>query len=222
MASVRLRLSARTSSSGPTTLAPIRTYATPEALLESESGLDFVDIVTPPHLHGRQTIAALERGLHVLCEKPLSLASEELEEASRLARKRGRVIFPVHNWKYAPLFRKLSELVRARAVGSIRHIEWHTLRTRPAAVALKAKGIISANITSARGIGKITPLKYRGVGGQTEKEVLDVLVDAERAEEIFEFIYFEAQIDRPHGGLMYMGALHQATSFVLPDLPEEA
>ncbi len=91
----------------------------------------------------------------------------------------------------------------------------------PLMSALKAKGIISVNITSARGIGKITPLKYRGLGGQTEKEVLDVMVDAQSADEIFEFIYDEAEINRPHGGLIYMSALHRATQFVLPDLPEE-
>ena len=81
--------------------------------------------------------------------------------------------------------------------------------------------IVSANINSARGIGKITPLKYRGVGDQAEKEVLGVTVDAAHADEVFDFIYFEADINRPHGGLIYMLALQSATAYTLPDLPAE-
>ena len=92
----------------------------------------------------------------------------------------------------------------------------------PVVSALKARGIIAANITTARGMGKLTPLKYRGVGQQSEKEILDVVVAVERAEEIFEFIYSEAHIDQPHGGLMYMSAVPRATPYALPqDLPEE-
>lgn len=81
--------------------------------------------------------------------------------------------------------------------------------------------IVTANINSARGIGKITPLKYRGVSDQSEKEILTVMVSAERADEVFDFIYFEADINRPHGGLMYMLALQSASAFQLPDLPAE-
>ena len=81
--------------------------------------------------------------------------------------------------------------------------------------------LTAANINSARGIGKITPLKYRGLGDQAEKEILTVLVDAARADDVFEFIYFDADINRPHGGLMTMQALLGASEFALPDLPAE-
>lgn len=83
------------------------------------------------------------------------------------------------------------------------------------------KGIYKANINSARGLGKITPLAYRGVGEQSEKEILNVVVENPLAEDIFEFIYHEADINRPHGGMMYQCDLQQATPFVLPELPEE-
>ncbi len=81
--------------------------------------------------------------------------------------------------------------------------------------------IISANINSARGMGKITPLKYRGVGGQSEKEILTVVVGAEQADDIFELIYFEANVNSPHGGLIYVHPLLSATPYTLPDLPPE-
>jgi len=81
--------------------------------------------------------------------------------------------------------------------------------------------IVTANINTARGIGKITPLKYRGAGDQAEKEILTVIVPAEHADDVFDFIYFEADINRPHGGLMYMLVPQYATPFTLPDLPAE-
>ena len=81
--------------------------------------------------------------------------------------------------------------------------------------------IAASNMNSARGVGKITPLAYRGIAGQSEKEILSVAVSAEQADEIFEFIFVEADIDRPHGGIMYMHPLHKTTEYQLPDLPEE-
>jgi len=84
------------------------------------------------------------------------------------------------------------------------------------------QGILSANINNARGVGKLTPLAYRGVGAQSEKEILSVVVPEKLAEEIFAFIFEEAKINRPHGGIMYMGALSRSTAFILPELPDEA
>jgi predicted dehydrogenase len=112
----------------------IRGYATPQALLEEEEGLDFVDIATPPHLHAEQSLLALERRVHVLCEKPLVLRPQDLEALRRESRARRRAVFPVHNWKHAPLLEKLHDLVAGKAVGTARHVEWHVLRAQPSVV----------------------------------------------------------------------------------------
>ncbi len=82
-------------------------------------------------------------------------------------------------------------------------------------------GIMTSNISNARGVGKITPLAYRGIAGQSEKEVLSVAVAADRADDIFEFIYHEADLNRPHGGIMYMHKLLASTEYILPDVPDE-
>jgi nitrogen regulatory protein PII len=76
--------------------------------------------------------------------------------------------------------------------------------------------VTSASFNFARGMGKMTPAKYRGVGEQSEKEVLSVLVDPEQADEIFEFIFHHAEINRPHGGVIYMQPLLQSTAYILP------
>ena len=84
------------------------------------------------------------------------------------------------------------------------------------------KGVITANVNTARGVGKLTPLAYRGVGEQAEKEVLTVTVASEDADDVFGYIYDEAGIGKPHGGLIYMSSLDHASVYSLPeDLPEE-
>ena len=109
-----------------------RWYATPNELL-AEADVDFVDICTPPSSHAPLVREALERGRHVLCEKPLVSASDDLAPLVRLAEKTGRVLHTVHNWHHAPIVRRTAELIREGRIGRVRHVIWHTLRTRPAA-----------------------------------------------------------------------------------------
>lgn len=98
----------------------------------------------------------------------------------------------------------------------------HKGRSRPVLVALREEqGIVSANVNFARGTGRMTHRTYHRGMSQTEKEILQVVVPAERADELFAFIHERAEIGRPHGGLMYQTDLSAATTFVLPDLPEE-
>jgi predicted dehydrogenase len=122
----RLRLAAAA-------LPGVRTYPSLEALLAAENNLDFVDLATPPWLHGKQVLAALDRGLHVLCEKPLTLSREEFRRVAARSRLRGRTVFTVHNWAYSPIWTKLRELVTSGALGEVRHVQLHALRTKPAA-----------------------------------------------------------------------------------------
>jgi predicted dehydrogenase len=75
---------------------------------------------------------ALERGLHVLCEKPLVRSPEEFEPATRRAAERGLVLHTVHNWHHAPIIKRTAELVGQGAIGRPTRVVWQTLRTGPA------------------------------------------------------------------------------------------
>lgn len=86
--------------------------------------------------------------------------------------------------------------------------------------ALKAeKGIITANMFQCRGLGgtdepagrlgRLPPAK--------SVRVVSVVVPANRADELFDYICDEADIYRPHGGLVYQSALQSATAFSLPE-----
>lgn len=83
------------------------------------------------------------------------------------------------------------------------------------------KSLTTANVNYARGMGKLTPAKYRGIGEQSEKEIITVVVDKSRSDEIFEYIFDVAGIDQPHGGFIYMQPLLQSTDFILPETVEE-
>jgi len=95
-------------------------------------GLDFVDICTPPSSHAALIRSALERGLHVLCEKPLVGSLGELVSLARLAATKGVILHTVHNWHYAPIVDRAARLIRDGRVGQVTRVVWHTLRTQPA------------------------------------------------------------------------------------------
>jgi predicted dehydrogenase len=117
-----------------TRLPAARWHDSVESLLAREA-LDFVDICTPPSSLATLIEAALARGLHVLCEKPLVGAPDELARLAGLARSAGVVLHTVHNWHHAPLVRATDAVIRAGHIGEVREVSWQTLRTQPAAAA---------------------------------------------------------------------------------------
>ena len=111
-----------------------RWYDTADRLM-ADAEPDFVDICTPPSSHATLIRQALERGAHVLCEKPLVGSLEELRALVELAARADRVLHTVHNWHHAPIVRQTRALVADGAIGRVTDAAWQTLRTRPAAVA---------------------------------------------------------------------------------------
>ncbi|MFA6316615.1 MAG: Gfo/Idh/MocA family oxidoreductase [Elusimicrobiota bacterium] len=125
----------------------VRTYSSYETLLERESGLDFVDIATPPAMHVAQAIAALEKGFHVLCEKPLARFVGDFGMIMDQAARSGKVVYTAHNWLYAPIIAKLVENVTSGVLGKISHVEFHTLRDKPAGQAVPGSWRTSADLS---------------------------------------------------------------------------
>ena len=108
-----------------------KTYTNIDECLEAVHP-DFVDVSTPPFTHFQLAQKALEKGVNVLCEKPLVFVEDEFARLERAAKKNSKVLFTVHNWKFAPICLKISELLREKAVGEIRRLEWYVLRDGPA------------------------------------------------------------------------------------------
>jgi predicted dehydrogenase len=107
----------------------VRVYSDYLTMLEVEAGnLDFVDIGTPPAEHASVARAALSRGLHVLCEKPLATTIADAREMLRLARASGRVLFPCHNYKHAPVIQAVRRVIDAGDIGRVHLVTLQTFR----------------------------------------------------------------------------------------------
>lgn len=107
----------------------VRVYATHDELLRAEAaGLDFLDVATPPVDHAAIAHAALECGLHVLCEKPLTSTPDEARDLLRHAARVSRVIFPCHNYKHAPVVKAIREILASGRIGAARSLTLSTFR----------------------------------------------------------------------------------------------
>jgi predicted dehydrogenase len=77
----------------------------------------------PNGLHGRWTIAALEAGKPVLCEKPFTANAAEAEEVAAVARRTGLVVMEAFHYRYHPMAIRMVALLRSGELGPIQHIE---------------------------------------------------------------------------------------------------
>jgi predicted dehydrogenase len=113
-------------------IAGARVYEDVESLLAAEKQLDFVDIATPPSEHARIARLAFDRGLHVLCEKPLATSTEEARDLIARATKQKRVLFPAHNYRHAPVVKEIRKTIDSGVIGDVHLITLHTYRPRHA------------------------------------------------------------------------------------------
>jgi predicted dehydrogenase len=106
-----------------------RVYDGHDELLAREAGrLDFVDVAAPPSEHAVLATAALHRGLHVLCEKPLATRARDARAVLDLARRARRVLYPCHSYKHAPMIRVVDNLIATGALGPVHRVTLETLR----------------------------------------------------------------------------------------------
>ncbi|MCA9595732.1 MAG: Gfo/Idh/MocA family oxidoreductase [Myxococcales bacterium] len=105
-----------------------RIYTDHATLLSREVELDFVDVSTPPSSHAEVSIAALERGLHVLCEKPLATSFADAARMAAHASRVGRVLLPCHNYKHAPVVRAVDSALASGVIGEVQLVTMQTFR----------------------------------------------------------------------------------------------
>jgi xylose dehydrogenase (NAD/NADP) len=96
-----------------------RAHGSYEALL-ADDAVDAVYISLPNALHVDWSVRALQAGKHVLCEKPLSRHSREVERAFDAAERAGRVLMEAFMWRYTPQATRLLELLPQ--IGTLRLI----------------------------------------------------------------------------------------------------
>lgn len=83
-------------------------------VLRDHPDLDVLAVSTPDHLHTAPTLAALERGCHVIVEKPMCLEMEEADRIVTAARERGRVVCVDMHKRYDPDHRRIHQEIKNR------------------------------------------------------------------------------------------------------------
>lgn len=104
-------------------------YESMEALL-ADPTVDLVTVAVPNHLHRDICIAAMDAGKHVICEKPVAMDSNELQDMLDAAKRNG-VLFTVHqNRRWDEDFRIVRKLYEENTLGRIFRIESRTHGSR--------------------------------------------------------------------------------------------
>ena len=126
-----------------------------EAMLAAHD-FDLVCIATPTFLHAPQTLAAIEAGAHVLCDKPTAMNADEAVRMLEAAETAGRIHMIDHELRFNPNRMRIAELIADGSLGEIRHVDitnvgstWANPASRPQddwwSLAEKGGGRLGAN-----------------------------------------------------------------------------
>lgn len=103
---------------------PDRCYADYQSLFRSEAarpdGIQAVSVATPNNTHYAICRAALEAGLHVVCEKPLCFSSEEADELVALSQRRRKIIGVTYGYAGHQLILQARQMIADGLLGDIR------------------------------------------------------------------------------------------------------
>ncbi|MFB3164482.1 Gfo/Idh/MocA family oxidoreductase [Neobacillus sp. 179-J 1A1 HS] len=86
--------------------------------------IDAVIVATPHYDHPPLAIKALQKGLHVLVEKPVGVFTKNVRELNEVAEKSGKVFGIMFNQRTNPLYQKLRDLVQSGELGEIKRTNW--------------------------------------------------------------------------------------------------
>ena len=108
-------------------LAEDRIYKNYQEMAEKESarsdGIDVVSIVTPNHLHVPIAKIFANKGIHIICDKPLALSSEEAIDLKNIVENKKLIFALTHNYTGYPMVRHARSLIQKGDLGSIRVIQ---------------------------------------------------------------------------------------------------
>ncbi|WP_447894631.1 Gfo/Idh/MocA family protein [Vreelandella sp. GE22] len=108
-------------------IEPARCYKDVDALIETEArrgdGIEVLIIVTPNHLHFDAALKGLEAGLHVVCEKPMTLTSAQAGRLETAAVQSAGHFLLAHTYAGYPMIQHAREMAATGALGKLRHVQ---------------------------------------------------------------------------------------------------
>lgn len=108
-----------------------RAHASVDSLLR-DPAIELVVVATPNRFHFPHALAALQAGKHVLCEKPFTTSTAEVDQLIAAATKNGLTLQPFQQRRYEPDFLKIRALISSGILGDIVFIRtcWHSFKRR--------------------------------------------------------------------------------------------
>lgn len=116
----------------------VKVYQDWRELLDKEKGLDSVNISTPDHMHAPITMSAMQRGLHVYTQKPLTQTIYEARRLTEAAAREPKIVtqmgIQIHSH---PVHRQVVETIRSGAIGKVKEVhswsgkDWGDRNPRP-------------------------------------------------------------------------------------------
>src|SRR5262249_19919577 len=101
-------------------------FATEDAAeLVNHPGLDAVIVTSPHTLHYEHGKLALERSLHVQCEKPMCTRGDQARDLVRIAQAKGVHLLVPYGWHYRPFVQEAKRWMDAGAVGTVQYVLCH-------------------------------------------------------------------------------------------------
>lgn len=108
-------------------LAPDRIYGSFKDMAKREArlknGIEAVSIATPNHMHYAVAREFLKRGIHVICDKPMTATLREAKQLMVLAERSGAVFVLTHNYTGYPMVRQARDMVASGELGEIRVVQ---------------------------------------------------------------------------------------------------
>ena len=100
-----------------------RPYYSLEDLLEVEKNIDVIAVCTPNGLHAEHSISILNAGMHVLCEKPMAIRTEDCKKMISASKKSGKLLFIVKQNRFNPPVEAVKKLLDKGILGKIHSIQ---------------------------------------------------------------------------------------------------
>lgn len=143
-------------------LSPDRVYSSYKDMAIREArlknGIEAVAIVTPNNVHYEAAREFLKRGIHVICDKPLTSSLADAKKLKKAADESGALFILTHNYTGYPMVRQAREMVAAGELGDLRVVQ----------VEYAQDWLTEAlETTGAKGAVWRTDPKQSGVGGST-------------------------------------------------------
>ncbi len=92
-------------------------------LLDTEQSIDLLAVCTPNGLHSEQSIMALNKGIHVLCEKPMAITTADCYSMIDAANRNNKKLFIVKQNRFNPPVVAVRELIEKRLTGKIYSVQ---------------------------------------------------------------------------------------------------